>query len=181
MTVNMNSEMAPEYTIGELAGRFGLPTHVLRHWEDVGLLSPERRAAGRRVYGPTHLTRVAEILIGKDAGFSLGQLRELFAAPDRDQRREVLRAQLAHVRQRIARLTLTQTLLEHASRCRHPDYQSCPHFRAMVLARLDGMDLAQAWTTAGSAAVVAPVRGDTSATLGRPIPGQVSGVPRPTP
>jgi DNA-binding transcriptional MerR regulator len=101
--VNVNSEMALEYTIGELAARFGLATHVLRHWEDMGLLSPARRVAGRRVYGPAHMTRVAEIMLGKDAGFSLEQLRELFAAPDRDRRREVLRAQLAQVRQRIAR------------------------------------------------------------------------------
>ena len=133
-----------EYTIGELAGRFGLATHVLRHWEDMGLLSPVRRVAGRRVYGPAHVTRVAEIMLGKDAGFSLEQLRELFAAPDRDRHREVLRAQLAQVRQRIARLTLSQTLLEHALRCRHPDYESCPHFQAMVLARLNGVDLAEA-------------------------------------
>jgi DNA-binding transcriptional MerR regulator len=140
----MNSEMALEYTIGELAARFGLATHVLRHWEDMGLLSPSRRVAGRRVYGPAHMTRVAEILLGKDAGFSLEQLRELFAAPDLDRRREVLRAQLAQVRQRIARLTLSQTLLEHGLRCRHPDYQSCPRFQDMVLARLDGVDLAEA-------------------------------------
>lgn len=133
-----------EYTIGELAARFALATHVLRHWEDMGLLSPARRVAGRRVYGPAHLTRVAEIMLGKDAGFSLEQLRELFAAPDRDRRREVLRAQLAQVRQRIARLTLSQTLLEHGLRCRHSDYQSCPRFQAMVLARLDGVDLAKA-------------------------------------
>jgi DNA-binding transcriptional MerR regulator len=136
--------MAPEYTIGELAARFELATHVLRHWEDMGLLSPARRVAGRRVYGPAHVTRVAEIMLGKDAGFSLEQLRELFAAPDRDRRREVLRAQLAQVRQRIARLTLSQKLLEHGLRCRHPDYQLCPNFRAMVLARLDGVDLAEA-------------------------------------
>jgi DNA-binding transcriptional MerR regulator len=133
-----------EYTIGELAGRFGLATHVLRHWEDMGLLAPARRVAGRRVYGPAHVTRVAEILLGKDAGFSLEQLRKLFNAPDRDRRREVLRDQLAQVRARMARLALSQKLLEHGLRCRHPDYQSCPHAQAMVLARLDGVDLAQA-------------------------------------
>jgi MerR family transcriptional regulator, copper efflux regulator len=147
MKADMNPELAREYTIGELAARFGLATHVLRHWEDMGLLSPARREAGRRVYGPAHVTRVAEITIGKDAGFSLEQLRELFAAPDRARRREVLRAQLAQVRERIARLTLTETLLEHAARCRNPDYQSCPHFQAMVAARLDGMNLAEAWAT----------------------------------
>jgi MerR family transcriptional regulator, copper efflux regulator len=133
-----------EYAIGELAARFGVAAHVLRHWEDMGLLSPARRAAGRRVYGPAHVTRVAEILIGKDAGFSLDQLRELFAAPDQDRRREVLRAQLAQVRERIARLTLSQTLLEHGLRCRHEDYQACPRFQDMVLARLDGVELAEA-------------------------------------
>ncbi len=133
-----------EYTIGELAARFGLATHVLRHWEDMGLLSPARRVAGRRVYEPAHVTRVAEILLGKDAGFSLEQLRELFTAPDLDRRREVLRGQLAQVRARMARLALSQKLLEHGLRCRHPDYQSCPHAQAMVLARLDGVDLAEA-------------------------------------
>jgi DNA-binding transcriptional MerR regulator len=118
-----------EYSIGELAGRFGLATHVLRHWEEMGLLSPARRVAGRRVYGAEHVTRVAEILLGKDAGFSLEQLRELFTAPDRERRRRVLRGQLAQVRERIARLA---------------DYQSCPQFQAMVLARLDGVALAEA-------------------------------------
>lgn len=28
------------WAIGELAARFGLSTHVLRHWEAVGLLAP---------------------------------------------------------------------------------------------------------------------------------------------
>jgi DNA-binding transcriptional MerR regulator len=140
----MNSDTAVEYTIGELAARFGLATHVLRHWEDTGLLSPARRVAGRRMYGPAHVTRVAEIQIGKDAGFGLDQLRELFAAPDHDRRQEVLRAQLAQVRDRIARLELSQKLLEHGLRCRHEDYQACPRFQDMVLARLDRVELAKA-------------------------------------
>ena len=133
-----------EYSIGELAARFGLATHVLRHWEEMGVLAPSRRVAGRRVYGPAHVTRVAEILLCKEAGFSLEQLRELFAAPDRDRRRELLRGQLAQVRERIARLALAQTLLEHGLRCRHEDYQECPRFQEMVHARQDGVALAEA-------------------------------------
>jgi DNA-binding transcriptional MerR regulator len=140
----MAGQTAVEYSIGELASRFGLATHVLRHWEEMGLLSPARRVAGRRVYGPMHVTRVAEILLGKDAGFSLEELRDLFSAPDRDRRRELLRGQLTQVRERIARLTLSQTLLEHGLRCRHADYRSCPRFQAMVLTRLDGVELAEA-------------------------------------
>ena len=133
-----------EFTIGELAGRAGVTTHVLRHWEDVGLLCPARRVAGRRVYGPVGLARVAEIQICKDAGFSLEELRELFDADDPARRRELLRAQLERVRERITRLTLSATLLEHGLRCRHDDHQACPHFQSMILSRLDGVPLAEA-------------------------------------
>jgi DNA-binding transcriptional MerR regulator len=38
------------FGIGELAGRFGLATHVLRHWEAAGLLIPAARVGGRRQY-----------------------------------------------------------------------------------------------------------------------------------
>jgi MerR family copper efflux transcriptional regulator len=65
------------------------------------------------VYGSEHLTRAAEIMIGKEAGFSLDQLRELFCAPDRDSWREVIRAQLARVRERMDQLALSRKLLEH--------------------------------------------------------------------
>jgi MerR family transcriptional regulator, copper efflux regulator len=60
-----------EMTIGEIAQRFGLPTHVLRHWESVGLLAPTRAVAGRRRYDRDHLYRVAVILRAKEAGFGL--------------------------------------------------------------------------------------------------------------
>ncbi|MEH1128995.1 hypothetical protein [Micromonospora sp. CPCC 206061] len=39
---------------------------------------------------------------------------------------------------------MSEKLLEHGLRCRPPDYQACPRFQSMVLARLDGVDLAKA-------------------------------------
>ncbi|SRR5712691_4787868 len=44
--VSMNSERALEYTIGDMAARFGLAADLLRHCEDAGLRSPARRLAG---------------------------------------------------------------------------------------------------------------------------------------
>jgi MerR family copper efflux transcriptional regulator len=35
-------------SIGEVAARFGLPAHVLRHWEAQGLLTPARHGDRRR-------------------------------------------------------------------------------------------------------------------------------------
>jgi DNA-binding transcriptional MerR regulator len=61
-----------EMSIGELATRFGLAPHVLRHWESMGLLTPNRETGGQRRYDDADLARVAMILMGKEAGFGLG-------------------------------------------------------------------------------------------------------------
>ncbi|WP_433362433.1 MerR family transcriptional regulator [Actinoplanes sp. CA-142083] len=130
-----------EYSIGELAARFGLATHVLRHWEDVGVLEPERRVAGRRVYDDTHVARVAEIQLCKAAGFSLEDIRDL---DDPALRRAKLESQLAQVRERLTQLELSAKMLEHGLRCRHRDHRACPRFQEMVLSRVDGVAVAKA-------------------------------------
>ncbi len=76
--VDVRMKSRGELTIGELAERFGLATHVLRHWESMGLIEPARRAGGQRRYGRDALVRVALILRGKEAGLGL---RELSAVP----------------------------------------------------------------------------------------------------
>ncbi|MDT0345167.1 MerR family transcriptional regulator [Streptomyces litchfieldiae] len=78
-------------SIGALAARFGLATHVLRHWESMGLLHPERDAGGRRRYGADDLTRVAIILVSKEAGLGLDTIRSLSATVDRATRHTILR------------------------------------------------------------------------------------------
>lgn len=72
-----------ELTIGELAERFGLATHVLRYWESRGLIEPARRAGGQRRYGRDALVRVALILMGKEAGLGLRSLGALLSTPTR--------------------------------------------------------------------------------------------------
>ncbi|WP_415504468.1 helix-turn-helix domain-containing protein [Actinomyces slackii] len=41
--------------IGAAAAELGVSVHVLRHWEDVGVLVPARDALGRRRYGDADL------------------------------------------------------------------------------------------------------------------------------
>ncbi|MEU2251562.1 MerR family transcriptional regulator [Nocardia xishanensis] len=120
-------------TIGELAARFGLATHVLRHWEDLGLLAPRRDSVGRRVYRADDAETVAVILLGKRVGLSLTEIARLFAcAADRETRREVLRAHRDQLAERIARATAALDTIEHALDCGAPDFRTCPHFRAKV-------------------------------------------------
>lgn len=120
--------------IGEVADRFGLPTHVLRHWETVGLLAPGRDPAGRRRYRPADLTRVAVVLRAKEAGLSLEAVRALTAAPANADRRQLLEQQAESLRRRIAAARASLELVECALNCDHEDITGCPHFRALVTA-----------------------------------------------
>ena len=132
-----SSESSERWSIGELAGRFDLETHVLRHWEDVGLLDPRRRANGRRRYGPADEARIAMILLAKDAGLGLDQIRLLFAATaDRPARRALYREHHDRLAERIAALQASLSVLEHAMGCDAEDITTCPDFQAKVAARL---------------------------------------------
>lgn len=120
--------------IGALAGRFGLATHVLRHWEAMGLLTPARDAAGRR-YGTADLTRVAVILRAKEAGLSLDTIRSL-AAADPATRRNILRVEAEALRSRIAAAQASLALVECALDCDHEDATQCAHSRRAVADRI---------------------------------------------
>ncbi|MDN0199962.1 MerR family transcriptional regulator [Streptomyces sp. S.PNR 29] len=123
-------------TIGALAERFGLATHVLRHWEAMGLLTPARDAAGRRRFGTADLTRVAVILRAKEAGLSLDTIRSLAATTDPARRRDMLREEAQALRSRIAAAQASLELIECALGCDHEDFTQCAHFRQMVAERI---------------------------------------------
>jgi DNA-binding transcriptional MerR regulator len=125
-----------EMTIGELADRFGLATHVLRHWEAVGLLTPARRVNGRRRYGRNALARVVLIQQGKELGFGLEQMRAMLDATDPVARREELARHDAELKRRIESATAAREMIAHALNCPAPDFIECPNFRAMLEARI---------------------------------------------
>jgi MerR family transcriptional regulator, copper efflux regulator len=127
----------PTWSIGELAGKYGLATHVLRHWEDEGLLTPERDSAGRRWYGRDDVIRVAAILRSKAAGMSLHQVRLLLDSGAAG-RQEVLEAHLADLDRRMAEMARSRELTMHALDCRAHDIATCPNFRGHVADILDG-------------------------------------------
>lgn len=92
---------ALSWSIGRLAAHFGLGTHVLRHWEDAGLLNPVRDSAGRRRFGEVDVTRVAVIIRSKRAGMSLQQIHALLDGHVAD-RHDVLTAHLRDLDERMA-------------------------------------------------------------------------------
>jgi DNA-binding transcriptional MerR regulator len=124
-------------TIGELAGRFGLPAHVLRHWESAGLLAPARDESGHRRYGPADLRRVVMIRMGKEAGLGLAALRHLLSTPDPMDHADLLAGHVRALEQRIARAQAAKELIEHALAC-PLSFDDCPHAREQIDARVPG-------------------------------------------
>jgi DNA-binding transcriptional MerR regulator len=61
------------WSITELARDFGVSLRTVRHYEDVGLIAPERRGT-RRIFHPRDRIRLQLILRGKRLGFSLPEI-----------------------------------------------------------------------------------------------------------
>jgi DNA-binding transcriptional MerR regulator len=116
----------PAWTITELAAEYDVTLRTLRHYEDVGLLSPERRGT-TRVFHNRDRVRLALILRGKRLGFSLNEITRIVNMYDEQpgeagqleyllDQIDVRRAELAQRRRDIE-----QTLVELAqveTRCR---------------------------------------------------------------
>ncbi|AXB47798.1 MerR family transcriptional regulator [Amycolatopsis albispora] len=125
-----------EYTVGELAGRFGLPTNVLRHWEAEGLLTPERTAGGQRRYRKSDVVKVALILQGKELGFGLAEIRRVLTTGDPADRRAALREHHAALTKRIEEAEAARAALGHAIACTSDDFLECAHFRRRLAERI---------------------------------------------
>ncbi|WP_283136027.1 MerR family transcriptional regulator [Rhizohabitans arisaemae] len=121
--------------IGEVADVFGLPTHVLRHWESVGLLVPARDGGGQRRYGAADMRRVAMILMGKEAGLGLRMLSQVLTSPDPMRHADLLREHVEVLERRIAQAQAARDLILHALEC-PLGFDECPHAREQIEARI---------------------------------------------
>ena len=118
-------------SIGAVAHVMGLRTNVLRHWETVGLLSPERDTAGRRRYTEDQIVRIAVIQRSKGAGMTLEQIGVMLDDGARE-RHEVLQQHLDDLDRRMEDMRRSRAMTEHAMNCRSHDIATCPRFRAGV-------------------------------------------------
>lgn len=76
-------DKAPEafLTIGEMADRLGVKTHILRYWEEqFPMLKPLKRAGGRRLYRPSDVALLDQIqdLLSKQ-GYTIRGARAFLA------------------------------------------------------------------------------------------------------
>ena len=88
-----------EIRIGELAAATGLTVRTLRHYDELGLLVPERTTGGVRLYGTAEVRRLAQIVALRGLGLSLAQVSELLE--QRSDPHEALRRRLAELEREL--------------------------------------------------------------------------------
>ncbi|MGW0805207.1 MerR family transcriptional regulator [Nonomuraea sp. NPDC002799] len=135
-----------QWTIGEPASRTGVATSALRYWEELGLLPAPARVSGRRRYPPSSVELVGVVLLLRDVGFTLREVKTFIASrsPAGDGRRELYRRKLTELDQRIAQAQVARTAVAHGLACPHEDIFACPAFATGVTALLAGASLEEA-------------------------------------
>jgi DNA-binding transcriptional MerR regulator len=78
------SPSAPFLNPSEASKRLGVSTKALRLYEQRGLVSPVRTAAGWRVYGPHDMARATEVVALRALGLSLAQVARVCAGDAKD-------------------------------------------------------------------------------------------------
>ncbi|MDN5749180.1 MAG: MerR family transcriptional regulator [Pseudonocardia sp.] len=73
-----SSRPAPTVQIGEVARRIGLSIRTIRHWEEMGLVTPTARSAGGfRLYSEDDVARLRLLRFMKPLDLTLEEMREL--------------------------------------------------------------------------------------------------------
>jgi DNA-binding transcriptional MerR regulator len=119
--------------IGEVARRSGMPASALRFYEERGLIASSGRSGLRRQFNPAVLERLALIALGRRAGFSLAEIKSMFAPDGRlriDRRR--LADKAMQLDQTIGKLGALRDGLRHAAACPAPSHMECPTFRRLL-------------------------------------------------
>lgn len=110
------------FRIGDFSRLARVTIKTLHHYDEAGLLRPSQvdRHSGYRYYGAAQLQTLQRILLLKDLGFTLEQIRELLHADSAtwaatlDRRRVELAESIAADRSRLRRLTALRETLDRS-------------------------------------------------------------------
>ncbi|TMN37533.1 helix-turn-helix domain-containing protein [Pseudoalteromonas sp. S2755] len=119
--------------ISEVAKKSGLPASTLRYYEEKGLIRSIGRQGLKRVFPPSILERLALITLGRNAGFSLDEIADMFTPEGKaDIDRVKLQSKADELNETIKHLTAMRDGLYHAAKCPAPSHFECPTFQKLL-------------------------------------------------
>jgi MerR family redox-sensitive transcriptional activator SoxR len=126
----LDSRVADDLAISDVARVFGLRTSAIRYYEQIGILPPAMRKNGQRRYDNSALFRLAVVQRARETGFTLEEIRELFFGfppGTRPPKRwhELSQRKIAELQARMKRLKSMETLLRRVEKCRCGALDEC--------------------------------------------------------
>ncbi|MEY3787144.1 MAG: MerR family transcriptional regulator [Pseudomonadota bacterium] len=118
--------------IAEVAKASGLPASTLRFYEEKGLIQSNGRSGLRRLFSANVIERLTLISLGRNAGFSLDEIGEMFTPEGPDIKRTLLLAKADELDKKIKELTSMRDGLRHAATCHAPSHFECPKFLRLL-------------------------------------------------
>ncbi len=168
--------MRVRLAIGDFSRMTHLSVKALRHYHDVGLLTPAEidPVSGYRFYEPSQLPTAQVIRRFRDLGMPLEEIKEVLQAPDVAARNEVI---VAHLQRMESQLAVTQSvvaslrsLLERPPAPIAVEHRSVGPVRALAIRGQVSMPELDAWLDAAQheldaalAAASAPAAGPRGA------------------
>lgn len=102
------------YKISEVASAAGVSVRTLHYYDEIGLLKPSGRTeAGYRLYTDEDLLRLQQVLLQREFGMTLEEVRRWLDEPGRD-RRAALISQRRKLVERQAGVVATIKAVDHA-------------------------------------------------------------------
>ena len=120
--------------IGDVGQRLGVAVHVLRHWDEQGVVVPDRTASGHRDYTEEHVHRLRVLQACQGAGLSLAEIRQVLHR-DESGRTAVIERRLHRIRTQRATLEAAEKFLTHVIGCEHDLLTRCPDCAAYASSR----------------------------------------------
>ena len=110
----------------------GLPPKTIRYYEEIGLVSPHRRANGYRDYGDGDVHKLRFLARARGLGFTIEECRQLLALYDDKHRassevKAMANARIDAIDKKIAELESLKSMLNHlAAHCHGDNRPDCP-------------------------------------------------------
>jgi DNA-binding transcriptional MerR regulator len=144
MTAYERAAASPEnaqlLSIGELSERTGVPASTLRYYDELGLMRPAARIAGRRRYAASAVRDIGLIVAFREIGFKLADIKR-FVHGERQSRRELIDRKVTELAEQQHRIQVARYALEHGLVCPADDQLKCPRFWLIIEGHQCGLSL----------------------------------------
>ena len=110
-------------TVGEVSTLLGVSVRALHHWDETGLVHPSRRsAAGYRLYCEADIKRIQQVLVYRQTGMNLADIKMGLDEPETDamthlrRQRELVQGQISHLQQMLSSIDMVMDIQQSGAR-----------------------------------------------------------------